>query len=110
MKKHPPIIKPAVEDSSTPGPLTRKVTREQAKQELLDKPNSRTNEAAPVSAADSEGWGAPPVSTGRHVPVPSGDDEDAEGRSDTERLVVEGVREAGDEQMRAARRPADNNP
>ena len=83
---------------------------DQAKRELMGESNSEPEESAPESAAASEGWGPAPVSTGHHIPVPSGDDEDAEGRSDTERLVFEGVREAGDEQMRAARRPADNNP
>jgi hypothetical protein len=102
MKKNPLKVNSGVENPPSRGQLTR------AKQRHAT--DSQRDDATIPPAADSEGWGAPPVSTGRHVPIPSGDDEDAEGRSDTERLVIDGVREAGDEQMRAARRPADNNP
>jgi len=80
---------------------------EQAKRELTSGPDTDSQEAARVSVAESEGWGPTPGSTGHKVPVPSGDDEDAEGRSDVERLVVEGVREAGRQQMREADREAE---
>jgi hypothetical protein len=101
---------PSKENPPSPGQVARAKKRAPTQQRLLDAPDSQTDEPTIPSAADSEGWGAPPVSTGRHIPIPSGDDEDSEGRSDTERLVIDGVREAGDEQMRSARRPADNNP
>ena len=82
---------------------------EQAKRELLGAPQTAPEEAVTGSAADSEGWGTIPSSTGHHVTVPSGDEEDAEGRSDVERLVEDGVREAGREQRQAADQAAENN-
>src|SRR5471030_559842 len=77
---------------------------DQAKRELIGELNLQLPETNPESVAESEGWGPAPVSTGHHVPVPSGDDEDDEGRSDTERLVEKGVRDAGRDQMREAAR------
>jgi len=58
------------------------------------------------SAPESERWDPLPGSTGhKRVPTPS-EDEDAEGRSDNERLVEEGVAEAEDDRQRRAIRQA----
>ena len=85
-----------------------KADLEQAGRELtggqdLDAKES-TLEAVPVSA------GADPVpcSTGHKVADSSSEDEDEEGRSDSARLVDEGVREAGHDQMLQAAKRAKN--
>jgi len=82
---------------------------EQAKRELRSKPDMDTKEPVHHSAAESEGWGAASGSGGYKVHVPSGDEEDDDGRSDTERLVERGVRLAGRDQMRQATREGEIN-
>ena len=66
------------------------------------KPDAGLNPAPDESAAQRERWDPIPGSTGHKVHVPSGDDEDDEGRSDMERLVERGVKDAGRNQTRAA--------
>jgi hypothetical protein len=80
--------------------------REQAKRELTGDSDPGSNEAAIESAPESERWDPVPGSTGRKVPVASGDDEDDEGRSDNERLVDEGISGAEHDQTRQAAREA----
>jgi hypothetical protein len=82
---------------------------DQAKRELMAKPDSDLADAVQESTAESERWDPVSGSTGHKVHVPSGDDEDDEGRSDPERLVERGVRDAGRDQMREAAREADQN-
>jgi hypothetical protein len=81
---------------------------EQARRDLTEDPDTEPQTPGHVSVADSERWDPVAGSTGYKVHVPSGDDEDDEGRSDTERLVEEGVREAGRDQMRQANRDDEN--
>jgi len=81
---------------------------DQAKRELMGATQPVPDEVVAESAAESEGWGTIPGSTGHQVPIPSGDDEDDEGRSDTERLVLAGASAAGREQSRAADSAAKN--
>ncbi len=78
---------------------------EQAKKEL----EAETVPTAPlqISVAESEQWDPIPGSTGHKVHVQSGEDEDDEGRSDVERLVIDGVRQAGREQSEQADRALD---
>jgi hypothetical protein len=93
----------AVELASTVGHSAHEVSKaewDQAKRELMGVSNPQSEESPAESVAESEGWGPAPVSAGHQVPVYSGDDEDDEGRSDTERLVEKGVRDAGRDQMR----------
>ena len=71
---------------------------EQAKRELtggadLD-PQETFLESLPESARDPQ-----PGSTGHQVPDAPNEDEDEEGRSETEQLVEEGVKEAEHDQM-----------
>ncbi len=73
----------------------------QAKRKVA-KPDVGLNPAPDEPAAERERWDPLPGSTGHKVHVPSGDDEDDEGRSDTERLVERGVKDAGRDQTRAA--------
>jgi len=77
---------------------------EQAKRELTGEPDTDSNGTALDSAFDFQGWDPVPGSTGQKVPVTPSDDEDDEGRSDSERLVEEGVREAVHDQMLQAAR------
>jgi len=76
----------------------------QAKRELTGKPDVDPKESLLESAPESERWDPLPGSTGHVVPVTSIDGEDDDGRSLGEKLVDEGVEEAGQDQMvRAAR-------
>jgi hypothetical protein len=77
---------------------------EQAKRELTGESDTDPKEAILESAPESERWDPLPGSTGHIVPVTSIDGEDDEGRSVGERLVKEGVQEAGHDQMLQAAR------
>jgi hypothetical protein len=129
MKTHSPQENARIEDSAVGGKISRRLMREravevaishgrlaqdvaksdweQAKRDLAIEPERSGPEQE--SVAESEGWAMVRGSTGHKVPVPSGDDEDDEGRSDVERLVVKGVREAGREQREEADREAKEN-
>jgi len=77
---------------------------EQAKRELTGEPDTDPKEAVLESAPESERWDPVHGSTGHKVPVASNEDEDDEGRSDSERLVEEGIAEAEhDQRLQAAR-------
>ena len=75
---------------------------EQAKQELTGEPELDLKMASLEAAPESERWDPVPGSTGHKVPMAPGEDEDAEGRSDQERLVEEGIAGAEHDQMRQA--------
>jgi hypothetical protein len=80
---------------------------EKAKRELRGRPDVDPIQMQGQSAAERERWNPLSGSTGYKVHVPSGDDEDDEGRSDTERLVERGVRDAEREQMNEANEDSD---
>jgi hypothetical protein len=80
---------------------------EEARRELTGEPETNPKEAALESAPESERWDPVPGSTGHKVPVPPGDDEDDDGRSDNERLVEEGVAGAELDHMVQAARAAE---
>ena len=63
-------------------------------------PQEESSESVP----DSEGWDPVPGSTGRQAADSLGEDEDAEGRSESAQLFEEGVSEAEHDQMRQASR------
>ena len=77
---------------------------EQAKRELTGEPDADPKDVLLESAGESERWDPVYGSTGHQVPVVSNDDEDDEGRSDSEKLVEEGVQEAEHDQMLQAAR------
>ena len=77
---------------------------EQAKRELTGKPDIDPKEALLESAPESERWDPLPGSTGHIVPVTSIDGEDDDGQSMGEKLIDEGVQEAGHDQMLQAAR------
>jgi hypothetical protein len=73
----------------------------EARRELtgsLEDPKETLIESIP----ESERWDPVPGSVGGKVPVAQSEDEDDEGRSDSQRLVEEGVAEAEHDQMRKA--------
>jgi len=77
---------------------------EQANRELTGEPEMDPREALLEAAPESERWDPLPGSLGHQAPVVTSDDEDSEGRSDSEALVEEGIREAEHDQMLQAAR------
>lgn len=72
---------------------------EQAKRELSGEPSIDPKQAALEAVPEAERWDPLPGSTGHKVPAAPSEDEDAEGRSDDERLVEGGISEAEHDQM-----------
>ena len=80
---------------------------EQAKRELTGESDMDRQEAMLDSIPESKRWDPVPGSTGRQVPESPSEDEDDEGRSESEQLVEEGVEEAERDQMLQAARAAE---
>jgi hypothetical protein len=79
---------------------------EQAKRELTGESDLDRQDAMLDSIPEAERWDPVPGSTGRQVPESPSEDEDDEGRSESEQLVEEGVEEAERDQMLQAARAA----
>ena len=77
---------------------------QQAKRELTGKAETDSQEENSESIPESDGWVPVPGSTGRQAADSLGEDEDAEGRSESAQLFEEGVTEAEHDQMRQASR------
>src|SRR5437016_9258678 len=77
---------------------------QQAKRELTGEAEMDPQEESSESVPESEGWDPVPGSTGRQAADSLGEDEDAEGRSESAQLFEEGVSEAEHDQMRQASR------
>lgn len=77
---------------------------EQAKRELTGETDIDPNDASLEAAPESQRWDPVAGSLGHKVEATSNEDEDDEGRSDSERLVEEGVAEAEHDQMLQAAR------
>jgi hypothetical protein len=77
---------------------------QQAKRELTGEGELDPQEENSESISESEGWDPVPGSTGRQAEESLGEDEDAEGRSESAQLFEEGVSEAEHDQMRQASR------
>ena len=77
----------------------RESDREQAKRELTGEPDTDPKDVLLEAAPESERWDPLPGSTGHKVPESSSEDADDDGRSDSARLVEEGVEEAEHDQM-----------
>ena len=75
---------------------------QQAKRELTGEAETDPQEESSESIPDSEGWDPVPGSTGRQVADSLGEDEDADGRSESAQMFEEGVNEAEHNQMRRA--------
>ena len=72
---------------------------EQAKRELMGEPDIDRQEAMLESLPETNRSDPMPGSTGVQVPESPGEDEDDEGRSETEQLVDEGAEEAERDRM-----------
>ncbi len=75
---------------------------QQAKRELTGESETDPQEESRESIPESEGWDPVPGSTGRQATESLGEDEDAEGRSESAQLFEEGINEAEHDQMRRA--------
>ena len=75
---------------------------QQAKRELTGEAEVDSQEESSESIAELEGWDPVPGSTGRQAADSLGEDEDAEGRSESAQMFEEGVSEAEHDQMRQA--------
>ena len=77
---------------------------QQAKRELTGEEEMDSREERRESFPASEGWDPVPGSTGRQAAESLGEDEDAEGRSESAQMFEEGITEAEHDQMRQASR------
>jgi hypothetical protein len=77
---------------------------DQAKRELTGGSDTEPNDVILESAPESERWDPVHGSEGHKAHESGSDDEDDDGRSDSARLVEEGVAEAGHDQMLQAAR------
>jgi hypothetical protein len=75
---------------------------QQAKRELIGEEEIDLQEENLESVPESEGWDPVPGSTGRQAAESLGEDEDAEGRSESAQMYEEGINEAEHDQMRRA--------
>ena len=85
-------------------PHVRQVDYEQAKRELMADTDMSTEEVILESLPESKRWDPVPGSEGFQYPEAPAEDEDEEGRSETEQLVDQGAEEAEvDTMVEAAR-------
>jgi hypothetical protein len=84
---------------------------QQAKRELSGDANADVDRKTALleSAPEAERWDPLPGSTGHKVRVAPSEDEDAEGRSDNDRLFEEGIAAAEHDQMLQATQAAAKN-
>ena len=82
---------------------------QQAKRELTGGPEMDLQEETLESMPESERWDPVPGSTGRQAAESQGEDEDAEGRSESAQLFEEGVNEAEHNQMLRAAQEEEND-
>src|SRR5712671_1509214 len=75
---------------------------QQAKRELTGESETDPQEESRESVPESEGWDPVPGSAGRQAADSLGEDEDAEGRSESAQMFEEGISEAEHDQMRRA--------
>ena len=80
---------------------------QQAKGELTGGTDPEPQDEMFELVPESERWDPVPGSTGSKSPESVSEDEDSEGRSETEQLVEQGVEEAGHDQMFQAARAAE---
>jgi len=75
---------------------------QQAKRELTGEEEIDAQQENLESLPESEAWDPVPGSTGRQATESLGEDEDAEGRSESAQMFEEGISEAEHDQMRRA--------
>jgi hypothetical protein len=81
----------------------------QARRELTGETDIDPQEALLDEIPESKRWDPVPGSTGHQAPESPSEDEDDEGRSETEQLVDEGVNEAERDRMLQAAREIEKN-
>src|SRR3984893_16145047 len=86
------------------GSKPTKADYQQAKRELTGEEEIDSQEENVESVPESEGWDPVPGSSGRQAAESLGEDEDAEGRSESAQMFEEGITEAEHDQMRQASR------
>jgi len=79
---------------------------EKAKRESTRASGADQQEAILDSISEVKQWNPVPGSTGRQIPEPPSEDEDDEGRSESEQLVDRGVEEAERDQIAQAAQAA----
>src|SRR5882762_7015562 len=72
---------------------------QQAKRELTGEAETDPRDESLESIPESDGWDPVPGSTGRQAAESLGEDEDAEGRSESAQMFEEGISEAEHNQM-----------
>jgi hypothetical protein len=79
-------------------------------QHLFPRPDEETSkkDALLESLPESKRWDPLPGSEGHQAPESASEDEDAEGRSETEQLVDDGIEAAEREQAKQAARASKN--
>ena len=77
---------------------------QQAKRELTGEAETDLQEENVESIPESDDWDPVPGSSGRQAAESLGEDEDAEGRSESAQMFEEGISEAEHDQMRQASR------
>ena len=88
-------------------PLVTQADYEQAKRQLTGESDIDRQEAALESIPESDRWNPVPGSAGTQAPESPSEDEDEEGRSESEQLAEEGVGEAENDQMLQAAKAAE---
>jgi len=76
-----------------------KADYQQAKRELTGEPEMDRQQESLESIPESDGWDPVPGSTVRQAAESLGEDEDAEGRTESAQMFEEGVSEAEHDQM-----------
>ncbi len=83
---------------------------ERAQRELTGGPDIDRQDALLEALPESKRWDPVPGSAGRQVPDAPSEDEDDEGRSETEQLVDEGAEEAERDRMLRAAQAEEKKP
>ena len=86
-----------------------KADYQQAKRELTGEEEIDPQEKNVESLPESEGWDPVPGSSGRQAAESLGEDEDAEGRSESAQMFAEGISEAEHDQMLRAAEADEQN-
>jgi hypothetical protein len=95
--------------ANRPTPQVSQLDYKQAERELTGESDIDPQAAMLESIPESERWDPVPGSAGRQMPASPSEDEDEEGRSESEQLAEEGVGEAEYDQMLQAARVAAKN-
>jgi len=93
----------------TPGQISQ-ADYERAKRELTGESDRDRQDAILDALPESKRWDPVPGSSGHQMPASSNEDEDAEGRNETEQLVNEGMMSAARDRMLMAAQASDHEP